>query len=172
MTQDKNKTPADSKKSNPSTNFQLNLNKSEEEQEIEEKIKEFLFAKDIQELIFPQSFNSYHRQLVHKIADEYGFKHESKGEGKERRIIITKCPKKTEDKKFEKMAKNSEALESNKELDIESSQQQPPKSKKQKERERKNRKRLENLASDVVVEEQEQPKILQNNQFQNYIKER
>jgi hypothetical protein len=39
---------------------------------------------------FPYSFNSYHRALVHKIAEEYGLMHESNGEGKDRKIVISK----------------------------------------------------------------------------------
>ena len=57
------------------------MNKSPEEIEIEEKIIEFVVNDDARTLEFPSSFNSYHRQLVHRIAEEYGLKHESSGEG-------------------------------------------------------------------------------------------
>ena len=48
------------------------MNKSAEEVEIEEKIQAFLDSETTMSLEFPATFNSYHRQLVHRIAEEYG----------------------------------------------------------------------------------------------------
>lgn len=80
----------------PAANFQLQLNKSAEEIEIEEKIKAFLDNESLQTLEFPATFNSYHRQLVHRIAEEHGLHHESKGQGAERKISLTKVPEEQE----------------------------------------------------------------------------
>ncbi|XP_042224087.1 DNA-binding protein SMUBP-2-like isoform X2 [Homarus americanus] len=42
----------------------------------------------VQIYAFPPSLNSFERRLIHEICDELGLKHESKGEGKERHIIV------------------------------------------------------------------------------------
>ena len=50
---------------------------------------------------FPDTFNSYHRSIVHRVAEEYGFFHESSGlDKKDRKIVITKKDQETKD--FEK----------------------------------------------------------------------
>ena len=46
---------------------------------------------------FPDSFNSYHRSIVHRVAEEYGLNHESSGVGKERKIVISKPDLETKD---------------------------------------------------------------------------
>lgn len=63
---------------------------------------------------FPDSFNSYHRALVHRIAEEYGLLHESSGLGKERKIVISKPTEEETD--FKKVMSNHP--ESNSELEV------------------------------------------------------
>lgn len=55
------------------------------------------FRKDLNqtELHFPSSFNSHDRLLVHQVAEELGLLHESKGEGKDRCITISRPPEET-----------------------------------------------------------------------------
>nr|XP_057932312.1 DNA-binding protein SMUBP-2 isoform X1 [Doryrhamphus excisus] len=60
------------------------------ESEIRRMVEDF--AKDLNqsEVDFPPSFTSHDRLLVHQIAEELGLNHESKGEGKDRCITISK----------------------------------------------------------------------------------
>ena len=46
---------------------------------------------------FPDTFNSYHRSIVHRVSEEYGLNHESSGVGKERKILISKPDQETKD---------------------------------------------------------------------------
>lgn len=64
--------------------------KKERYAEIKEQLQ--LFAKDSKrsELPFPPSFNSHDRLLVHQAAEELGLLHESRGEGKERCITVSR----------------------------------------------------------------------------------
>lgn len=64
--------------------------KKERYAEIKEQVQ--LFMKDPQrnELQFPSSFNSHDRLLVHQVAEELGLLHESRGEGKERCISVSR----------------------------------------------------------------------------------
>ncbi|XP_056272980.1 DNA-binding protein SMUBP-2 [Pseudoliparis swirei] len=69
---------------------------TEEEQDMtrcaEIRVQVESFRKDLsqKELQFPSSFNSHDRLLVHQIAEELGLVHESKGEGKDRCIMVTR----------------------------------------------------------------------------------
>ncbi|XP_068615340.1 DNA-binding protein SMUBP-2-like [Brachionichthys hirsutus] len=68
---------------------------SEEQQkkryaEIREQVQRFLKGSNHNELHFPSSFNSHDRLLVHEISEELGLVHESKGEGKDRYITVSR----------------------------------------------------------------------------------
>lgn len=39
-----------------------------------------------------QPASSYHRLLLHRLADIYGFAHESVGEGEDRHLVLQRCP--------------------------------------------------------------------------------
>ncbi|XP_057583572.1 DNA-binding protein SMUBP-2 isoform X2 [Hippopotamus amphibius kiboko] len=52
-------------------------------------IAEFVVSEKTQ-LEFPASLNSHDRMRVHQIAEEYGLRHDSAGEGKERFITVSK----------------------------------------------------------------------------------
>ncbi|GAA6221417.1 DNA-binding protein SMUBP-2 [Lates japonicus] len=58
--------------------------------EIREQVENFLKDLNQSELQFPSSFNSHDRLLVHQIAEELGLVHESKGEGKDRCITVSR----------------------------------------------------------------------------------
>ncbi|XP_041650769.1 DNA-binding protein SMUBP-2 [Cheilinus undulatus] len=58
--------------------------------EIREQVENFLKDLNQNELQFPSSFNSHDRLLVHQIAEELGLVHESKGEGKDRCITVSR----------------------------------------------------------------------------------
>ncbi|XP_073327807.1 DNA-binding protein SMUBP-2 [Pagrus major] len=58
--------------------------------EIREQVESFLKDLNRTELQFPSSFNSHDRLLVHQIAEEMGLAHESKGEGKDRCITVSR----------------------------------------------------------------------------------
>lgn len=58
--------------------------------EIREQVESFLKDLNRTELQFPPSFNSHDRLLVHQIAEELGLVHESKGEGKDRCITVSR----------------------------------------------------------------------------------
>ncbi|XP_029908705.1 DNA-binding protein SMUBP-2 [Myripristis murdjan] len=58
--------------------------------EIREQVERFLKDQNQSELQFPSSFSSHDRLLVHQISEELGLSHESKGEGKDRCIIISR----------------------------------------------------------------------------------
>ncbi|XP_019132765.2 DNA-binding protein SMUBP-2 [Larimichthys crocea] len=60
--------------------------------EIREQVESFLKDSNRGELQFPSSFNSHDRLLVHQIAEELGLVHESKGEGKDRCITVSRKP--------------------------------------------------------------------------------
>ena len=64
---------------------------------------------------FPDTFNSYHRSIVHRVSEEYGFVHESSGVGKERKIVISKKDEETKDfeKKLTKGPEDNQELEMN-----------------------------------------------------------
>uniref|UniRef100_A0A4W6DX85 Immunoglobulin mu DNA binding protein 2 n=1 Tax=Lates calcarifer TaxID=8187 RepID=A0A4W6DX85_LATCA len=72
------------------------LTLTEEEQnknrytEIREQVENFLKDLNQSELQFPSSFNSHDRLLVHQISEELGLVHESKGEGKDRCITVSR----------------------------------------------------------------------------------
>jgi predicted RNA-binding protein Jag len=73
------------------------MNKSDEEKQIEAKIWEFYENKEAKSMEFPDTFNSYHRSIVHRVSEEYGLNHESSGVGKERKILISKPDQETKD---------------------------------------------------------------------------
>ncbi|XP_045893560.1 DNA-binding protein SMUBP-2 [Micropterus dolomieu] len=58
--------------------------------EIREQVESFLKDLNRSELEFPSSFNSHDRLLVHQVAEELGLVHESKGEGKDRCITVSR----------------------------------------------------------------------------------
>lgn len=58
--------------------------------EIKMQVELFLEDPERTELQFPSSFNSHDRLLVHQVAEELGLTHESKGEGKDRRITVSR----------------------------------------------------------------------------------
>uniref|UniRef100_A0A669EEI3 DNA-binding protein SMUBP-2 n=1 Tax=Oreochromis niloticus TaxID=8128 RepID=A0A669EEI3_ORENI len=60
--------------------------------EIREQVERFMKNLNQSELQFPSSFNSHDRLLVHEIAEELGLIHESKGEGSERCITVSRPP--------------------------------------------------------------------------------
>ncbi|XP_004553091.1 DNA-binding protein SMUBP-2 [Maylandia zebra] len=60
--------------------------------EIREQVERFMKDLNQSELQFPSSFNSHDRLLVHEIAEELGLIHESKGEGSERCITVSRPP--------------------------------------------------------------------------------
>ncbi|XP_048112394.1 DNA-binding protein SMUBP-2 [Alosa alosa] len=57
--------------------------------EIRQRIQNFVRDVGQTELRFPASLNSHDRLLVHQIAEELGLNHESQGEGKDRHITVT-----------------------------------------------------------------------------------
>uniref|UniRef100_A0A7N6BYW2 DNA-binding protein SMUBP-2 n=1 Tax=Anabas testudineus TaxID=64144 RepID=A0A7N6BYW2_ANATE len=69
------------------TDEEQNKNRSTE---IREQVENFLKNVHQTELQFPSSFNSHDRLLVHQIAEELGLVHESKGEGKDRCITVSR----------------------------------------------------------------------------------
>ncbi|KAM7414762.1 hypothetical protein PAMA_019532 [Pampus argenteus] len=58
--------------------------------EIRQQVESFLKDLNQSELQFPSSFNSHDRLLVHQIAEEMSLVHESKGEGKDRCITVSR----------------------------------------------------------------------------------
>lgn len=60
--------------------------------EIREQVERFMKDLNQSELQFPSLFNSHDRLLVHEIAEELGLIHESKGEGSERCITVSRPP--------------------------------------------------------------------------------
>ncbi len=58
--------------------------------DIREQVERFLKDLNQRELQFPSSFNSHDRLLVHQVAEELGLVHESKGEGKDRCITVSR----------------------------------------------------------------------------------
>lgn len=58
--------------------------------EIKEQVQRFVKDSERSELQFPSSFNSHDRLLVHQVAEELGLLHESRGEGKERCITVSR----------------------------------------------------------------------------------
>lgn len=58
--------------------------------EIRKQVELFLKDLDQTELQFPSFFSSHDRLLVHQAAEELGLTHESTGEGKDRRVTVTR----------------------------------------------------------------------------------
>ncbi|TNN00243.1 hypothetical protein fugu_011489 [Takifugu bimaculatus] len=58
--------------------------------EIRKQVELFLKDRDGNELQFPSFFTSHDRLLVHQVAEELGLTHESTGEGKDRRITVSR----------------------------------------------------------------------------------
>ncbi|XP_061630708.1 DNA-binding protein SMUBP-2 [Phyllopteryx taeniolatus] len=97
--------------------------------EIREMVENFLKNLSQSELDFPPSFNSHDRLLVHQIAEELGLVHQSKGEGKDRYITVSKHvnskpdhPTARETKEDEQESDKSEGAAVSQEQDI----PQPP----------------------------------------------
>ncbi|XP_051918312.1 DNA-binding protein SMUBP-2 [Hippocampus zosterae] len=64
--------------------------KRNRQSEIREMVENFMKNLSKRELEFPPSFNSHDRLLVHQIAEELGLTHQSKGEGKDRCITVSR----------------------------------------------------------------------------------
>ncbi|XP_019712745.1 DNA-binding protein SMUBP-2 isoform X2 [Hippocampus comes] len=64
--------------------------KRNRQSEIREMVENFMKNLSKSELEFPPSFNSHDRLLVHQIAEELGLTHQSKGEGKDRCITVSR----------------------------------------------------------------------------------
>ncbi|XP_043120975.1 DNA-binding protein SMUBP-2 isoform X2 [Puntigrus tetrazona] len=60
--------------------------------EIKDQLLNFLKGPNKTELQFPSTLNSHERMLVHEISEEMGLRHESQGEGKNRRITVSRPP--------------------------------------------------------------------------------
>uniref|UniRef100_A0A3Q3FIJ6 DNA-binding protein SMUBP-2 n=1 Tax=Labrus bergylta TaxID=56723 RepID=A0A3Q3FIJ6_9LABR len=91
------KTSSDDKSTGTKRHTTSCLSAHEEEQkkqnrqiEIRQQVEKFLKDLNQSELQFPSSFNSHDRLLVHQIAEELGLVHESKGEGKDRCITLSR----------------------------------------------------------------------------------
>ncbi|XP_061138538.1 DNA-binding protein SMUBP-2 isoform X1 [Syngnathus typhle] len=78
--------------------------KKKRQGEIREMVENFLKNLSKSELEFPPLFNSHDRLLVHQIAEELGLTHQSKGEGKERCITISRPTAPKEEEKEESEA--------------------------------------------------------------------
>ncbi|CAB1426957.1 unnamed protein product [Pleuronectes platessa] len=76
-------------KSCPSTQTKMEQDKNRDA-EIREQVEKFLKNPNQSEVQFPSSFNSHDRLLVHQIAEELGLVHESRGEGKDRYISVSR----------------------------------------------------------------------------------
>ncbi|KAG7262658.1 hypothetical protein CRUP_012537 [Coryphaenoides rupestris] len=63
--------------------------------EIRERVESYLRDPSQEELQFPPSLNSHDRLLVHQISEELGLAHESRGEGKDRCITVSRHPLKS-----------------------------------------------------------------------------
>ncbi|CAM4581695.1 unnamed protein product [Leuciscus chuanchicus] len=60
--------------------------------EIKDQLLNFLTDPNKTELQFPSTLNSHERLLVHELSEEMGLRHESQGEGKNRRITVSRPP--------------------------------------------------------------------------------
>uniref|UniRef100_A0A3B4AUU4 Uncharacterized protein n=1 Tax=Periophthalmus magnuspinnatus TaxID=409849 RepID=A0A3B4AUU4_9GOBI len=80
------KEASSSKNHKPSTKEQNESRSSE----IRKQLETFKNDKSLNEQHFPPSLNSHDRMLVHQMAEEMGLLHESRGEGKERSISVSK----------------------------------------------------------------------------------
>ncbi|KAL0168035.1 hypothetical protein M9458_036257, partial [Cirrhinus mrigala] len=58
--------------------------------EIKEELLNFLKEPNKTELQFPSTLNSHERLLVHEVSEEMGLRHESQGQGKNRRITVSR----------------------------------------------------------------------------------
>ncbi|KAG9336347.1 hypothetical protein JZ751_002694 [Albula glossodonta] len=64
--------------------------KKNNSEELKEQLLQFLKDPERTVLHFPSSLNSHSRMLVHEISEDMGLQHESVGEGKNRRITVSK----------------------------------------------------------------------------------
>ena len=60
--------------------------------EIRQQVETYLRDPSREELQFPPSLNSHDRMLVHQISEELGLGHESRGEGRDRCITVSRPP--------------------------------------------------------------------------------
>lgn len=58
--------------------------------EIREQVEDFIKDLNRNDLQFPPSFNSHDRLLVHQISEELGLVHESRGEGSDRCVTVSR----------------------------------------------------------------------------------
>ncbi|XP_077372251.1 DNA-binding protein SMUBP-2 [Festucalex cinctus] len=78
--------------------------KKNRQSEIREMVENFLKNLSQSQLDFPSSFNSHDRLLVHQIAEELGLVHQSKGDGKDRCITISRPAAREEEESEESEA--------------------------------------------------------------------
>ncbi|KAJ0069990.1 hypothetical protein NL108_018485 [Boleophthalmus pectinirostris] len=81
------------KKEESSSKNHKQFTKEEDESrasDIRKQLETFKNDKNQTELQFPPSLNSHERMLVHRTAEEMGLQHESRGEGKERCVSVSK----------------------------------------------------------------------------------
>ncbi|KAM9854607.1 DNA-binding protein SMUBP-2 [Aulostomus maculatus] len=130
--------------------------------EIKEQLENFLKDLNHKELQFPSSFNSHDRMLVHQIAEELGLLHESKGEGKDRCITVsrpvepTKAKEEEEEEEKEELAAQeqeivpnpSKAAVSERPLDLKSLHMERMKREQQKREENAEQKKQQNLSKE------------------------
>lgn len=58
---------------------------------IEQRLHEFLDSQE-EELVFSSDLSSEERKLVHQLAQRYGMRHSSKGQGESRYLVVSKRP--------------------------------------------------------------------------------
>lgn len=80
----------DGKHIKPCTKAEEDQTKKNRYAEIKGQVEHFMKDLNRSELQFPSSFNSHDRLLVHQVAEELGLLHESKGEGKDRCITVSR----------------------------------------------------------------------------------
>ncbi|MEQ2164211.1 hypothetical protein GOODEAATRI_004339 [Goodea atripinnis] len=88
-TKDKTAGPQNHTKSHTSAQKDQNEGKSRYA-EIRTQVENFMKDESMKHFHFPSSFNSHDRLLVHQIAEELGLVHESRGEGGDRCITVSR----------------------------------------------------------------------------------
>ncbi|KAJ8248898.1 hypothetical protein GJAV_G00228960 [Gymnothorax javanicus] len=74
----------------PSLEDRVGGEQKNKEEELREELLRFQKDPERSVLGFPPTLNSHARLLVHQISEELGLRHESQGEGKNRRIVVSK----------------------------------------------------------------------------------
>lgn len=93
--------------------------------EIRQQVEDFLKDFNQNNLQFPSSFNSHDRLLVHQISEELGLVHESRGEGSNRYVTVSRpvTSKPAEEQTQETQAEETQAEETASGLQSEPSHQ-------------------------------------------------